>query len=75
MEKLFIFIDPRIIFFYLSTFFNKTGSQHESFNNTKHHRRKRFLNQPILRPDDKDGTPRCNKCDNDNSYCDMVSDS
>ena len=48
------------------------GPHHHNFTNTRHHRRKRFLNQPILRPDDKDGTRRCNECDNDNSYCDMV---
>ena len=52
----------------------KTGQPHTHYNNTRHHRRKRFLNQPILRPDDKDGTRRCNECDNDNSYCDMVGD-
>jgi len=47
------------------------GQPQTHYNNTRHHRRKRFLNQPILRPDDKDGTRRCNECDNDGSYCDM----
>jgi len=46
------------------------GKSHKQYHHLKH-RRKRFLKKPILRPDDKDGTAKCNTCDDDLGYCDM----
>jgi len=70
LKFLKVFKDILIHRLYITNSYN-SSPHHHNFTNTKHHRRKRFLNQPILRPDDKDGTRRCNECDNDGSYCDM----
>merc|ERR1712080_28842 len=40
-------------------------------NHSTKHRAKRFLDKPILRPDDKDNTPTCNQCDEDLGNCDI----
>ena len=49
----------------------KLGQSYKQFQHMNH-RRKRFLNKPIFRPDDKDNTTRCNTCDDENGSCDMV---
>ena len=69
--KLSRIIYPQIQNISINFFFN-LGLSHEQ-NRSTNHRVKRFLDKPILRPDDKDNTPTCNQCDEDLGYCDIVS--